>query len=493
MGPKAKAKPRAKSIPKAKPKPAAAVKAKAAPESSSEVHRLNVLLRACLAEPEIARVDGRVLDIAVGQARNEEGVDNSLLKRAEARLDEFHAFEAELRRHADEMRARKAEVLEQHAEENQAFAGVRNVRKGVKKRIEGLLDAAGEGDLSGVREHLDGTGVAAAAPRLPVDVEDHEGNTPLSEAACYGEVGVVELLLERGAHPNARNLQGRTPLWRATYNGHEKVVRLLLERGGDPAIENNQGEPPGKFGTAATKAAIEAWDPNRTKEGRDRLSELQRLGEPWPRTLLAASRAGDTACAAQILRAIASEEAVEFGSATAPLSTVVDFEHAADALWSACACGHLEVCRVLLDARADVDTCSETGLTALMVACRKGHREVVSELLRHGARTYLRSDQDRLALEYAGEPGGAVGDKVWGLVLEHCREREEWSSLEAAQKAGDLRSDGLAVAPASGNLGASAAITAELRGMSADELREGGERYQQLLEQRALADVLGIG
>ena len=32
--------------------------------------------------------------------------------------------------------------------------------------------------------------------------------------------------------------------------------------------------------------------------------------------------------------------------------------------------------------------------------------------------------------------------------------------------------------------------TAELKKMSMDELKEKGERYQQLLEERALADVL---
>ena len=37
---------------------------------------------------------------------------------------------------------------------------------------------------------------------------------------------------------------------------------------------------------------------------------------------------------------------------------------------------------------------------------------------------------------------------------------------------------------------AAADATAELKKMSMDELKEKGERYQQLLEERALADVL---
>ena len=82
--------------------------------------------------------------------------------------------------------------------------------------------------------------------RLPVDVVDEDGNTPLSEAACYGEVELVEFFLSRGAHPDSRNELGRTPIWRACYNGHFEIVKLLLENGADKSIASNTGEEPGK-------------------------------------------------------------------------------------------------------------------------------------------------------------------------------------------------------------------------------------------------------
>ena len=44
-----------------------------------------------------------------------------------------------------------------------------------------------------------------------LDCTDHEGNTPLSEAACGGHPEICLLLLKHGADVNKRSEQGRTP------------------------------------------------------------------------------------------------------------------------------------------------------------------------------------------------------------------------------------------------------------------------------------------
>ena len=116
---------------------------------------------------------------------------------------------------------------------------------------ERLFNAINDGDLVVARACLDAN--AETPIQLSIDVLDEDGNTPLSEAACYGELGLAQLLLLRGAHPDARNELGRTPIWRACYNGHYEVVKLLLESGADKEIPSNTGEEPGKspvFGLA---------------------------------------------------------------------------------------------------------------------------------------------------------------------------------------------------------------------------------------------------
>merc|ERR1712194_17447 len=123
----------------------------------------------------------------------------------------------------------------------------------------------------------------------------------------------------------------------------------------------------------------------------------------------------------------------------------------------------------------------ETGLTCLMIACRKGHSSIVKLLLEHGAKTHLRSGQSRLASDYAREPGGSAQQ----LVLDHCRKIKDWATLEeeAQEHSGHkvIGADGLEdILDLRRNAAASSAATAALRSMDVSEIREGSDRYKQL-------------
>ncbi len=62
-------------------------------------------------------------------------------------------------------------------------------------------------------------------------------NTPLHIAAVYGQLKVVELLLEKGATVDARNDAMHTPLHFAAMNKHREVAELLLAKGADPSAK----------------------------------------------------------------------------------------------------------------------------------------------------------------------------------------------------------------------------------------------------------------
>mmetsp|Transcript_150156 Transcript_150156/g.287607 ORF Transcript_150156/g.287607 Transcript_150156/m.287607 type:complete len:515 (-) Transcript_150156:169-1713(-) len=477
---------------------AAAVKqsradADAASKEDSELARTENLLKECLAEKDITRCDGRVLDIAIGQAKSIKGLDADLLASAMKRMEEFREFEAELKKKAEQMRAEKAEALERHEVENDLFKDACAARQDLKKIIEDLFDAVGDGDSDKVEKFIGlhtQQDADSLVPPVPIDVEDHDGNTPLSESACYGEIELVQLLLGNGSHPDARNSQGRTPLWRAGYNGHEEVVEFLMEKGADASIENNDGEPPGRYGTPATKELIANWSKADMEEPRESLTELQRLSMPWPRILLTACSEGDSKAAIAVAKAAATG-----GGTQALLRTVIDFENMVDGFWTACTHGHIDLVRDLIAEQADINSSNETGLTCLMIACRKGYTGIVSELLKAGAKTHLRSENGRLALDYSRESSAGTLPE---MILAHCQQRKEWTTLdEAARQAGGNKVMGreavLDVLEERRNVTASDAATEALKGMSAAELREGGSDYQRLLEERALADVLGYG
>lgn len=82
------------------------------------------------------------------------------------------------------------------------------------------------------------------------------GNPALCMAAGNFDLAVMKLLLQRGAKPNAKNVNGETPLisaLRASINGTydygkplslklHATVKLLLEHGGDPTLKDNEGK-----------------------------------------------------------------------------------------------------------------------------------------------------------------------------------------------------------------------------------------------------------
>ena len=89
--------------------------------------------------------------------------------------------------------------------------------------------AAAFGDTRRVREYLD------AEPSL-ANFRDTCDRLPISIAAGRGHHEIVELLLERGADPNAPEPdapRGKA-LLEAAFHGHAATARLLLEHGADP-------------------------------------------------------------------------------------------------------------------------------------------------------------------------------------------------------------------------------------------------------------------
>lgn len=63
------------------------------------------------------------------------------------------------------------------------------------------------------------------------DVNGSSFVMPLYDAARYGDVEMVQLLLAYGAHVNARCRGVRSALWIAMENRHKNVVDILLEHG----------------------------------------------------------------------------------------------------------------------------------------------------------------------------------------------------------------------------------------------------------------------
>lgn len=70
---------------------------------------------------------------------------------------------------------------------------------------------------------------------------NQSGWSPLHYAATGPDVGIVRVLIERGAALDARSPNATTPLMMAAQYGSEQSVDLLLARGADARLRNDRG------------------------------------------------------------------------------------------------------------------------------------------------------------------------------------------------------------------------------------------------------------
>jgi ankyrin repeat protein len=96
-----------------------------------------------------------------------------------------------------------------------------------------IFQAVARGDVDEVARLLD-----AEPHLLEARDESRADATPLAVAADEGHVGVVRLLLERGAKVNIAGQFGYTALHVGAGGGHEEVVSVLLSSGADSSIKS---------------------------------------------------------------------------------------------------------------------------------------------------------------------------------------------------------------------------------------------------------------
>jgi ankyrin repeat protein len=156
-------------------------------------------------------------------------------------------------------------------------------------------------------------------PRLLTRIRG--GCSLLTRAAEKGHVGMVELLLERGANANTTCRNGYPALHSAASWGHEEVVSLLLTSGADPS----------------------------------------RIAVGWT-ALMLASFSGHVAVVRLLLRS-RGDGLNERGT------------DGCTALYWACCKGHADVVRALLWAGADHTIANDNGLSPQQVAENNHHRE----------------------------------------------------------------------------------------------------------------------
>ncbi|PON29559.1 hypothetical protein TGAM01_v201808 [Trichoderma gamsii] len=212
---------------------------------------------------------------------------------------------------------------------------------------------------------------------------DTSGLTILHYAAKHGRLEMVQLLLDRGADLNARDLHGSTPLY---HSVELDVARLFLDRGAD--IETKHREEV----TSLIKAA-KLGNTEMIKLLLDRRANIEARDCHGQTPLNAATRRGQTDVIKLLLDRSANIETKNKEARTPLLVAARD--------------GRADVVRLLLERGADTESRSNSGVTPLIAAARGGRADIVELLLDGGAHFKRQDDSGKTPLMWAVESGKA--------------------------------------------------------------------------------------
>jgi ankyrin len=256
-----------------------------------------------------------------------------------------------------------------------------------------LLYAARDGRLDAARML-----VASGA-----DLTQREANglTPLLMSILNNQLGIAAFLLEQGADPNVDDFWGRTPLFAAveyrnldmnnrdqdspTTNGVDRAplldfIEVLLDRGADPNARTRELPPSRRWLYS--------------------LGDVSWVDFTGQTPFLRAALSGDTASMRMLLAYGADPNLPTFAGTTALMAAAgvnwvvaQTYTESNDALLDA-----IELCLAL---GADVNAANSMGLTALLGAANRGSNEIIEFLAANGARLDAADKEGRTALRWA--------------------------------------------------------------------------------------------
>src|SRR5258707_12357108 len=239
--------------------------------------------------------------------------------------------------------------------------------------------------FSGVAKNCRELVTEFSAHAASVEACDRLGARPLSHAARFGHLAMVDLLLARGAPLDARNLAGATALFLAADGNHTQVAQRLIERGADVNIAGRSGVTP--VAAAAYKGNDAIVDALLAHGADDRVPDQT---VKLPVVYAAAGARLDVAT-----RLLARN--IDINARYPNQLTLLMWASGPDE--SAPETQAIKVVEQLLDAGAHIDDRDARGRTALMIAAEGGRSGIAGLLLARGADPSLKDKAGKRAVD----------------------------------------------------------------------------------------------
>ena len=253
-----------------------------------------------------------------------------------------------------------------------------------------LLYAAREGHSATVARLLD----AGAA----IDGVEANGIAPLLMAIANDRMATATLLIERGAALDLQDWYGRSPIWEAVNvrnlyvhnqtfehnvdrDGALGVVRLLLERGADPNPRTKES-PPVRNHLLATTGTLE-W--------------VDFTGQT---PFLSAALAGDVTVM-RLLLEHGADPSIATIHGTTPLMAAAGVNWVVSQTYTEGPEALLAAVQLCHELGMDVNAVNSMGITAVMGAANRGSDEIIEYLVANGARLDVVDNEGRSPLDWA--------------------------------------------------------------------------------------------
>ncbi|EPE31806.1 Ankyrin repeat-containing protein [Glarea lozoyensis ATCC 20868] len=197
-------------------------------------------------------------------------------------------------------------------------------------------------------------------PKVDVNLQDAERNTPLSLASQEGNARAVELLLKNGALTELEGQYGKGPLMQAVVHNKQDVARRLLQAGASIDRDTCEGHD------GAIHVAIKT-DQNLVKLLLEYKLNIECKGDSGNTPLIVATKEDDLQTVELLLTRGVSTE-VSNDACETPFQVAVQN-------------GNVKIALVLLKHNASTDKWSDSRDTPLRYALRCGHETLAKVLL----------------------------------------------------------------------------------------------------------------
>lgn len=204
---------------------------------------------------------------------------------------------------------------------------------------------------------------------------DHEGRTPIHEAAFAGSLAIVQLLISKGGNYKADG-KGQMPLYDAASNGHLEVVQFLSETFPKPFGLKNGHTP---LHIAAVKGHLEVVEYLVQKGAYIKDCVTNQGSTPLQEAAGAVGIEERCLAVVECLVALGADPNMADVDGWTPLMRAANM-------------GNTAVATCLVTHGADVNKFSEDGWTPLHRAAKNGHLGTVTVLLQYGASLKMKTN-----------------------------------------------------------------------------------------------------